>query len=216
MKEYSVKDIAELLSVSKPTIQRAIKAAAIEADRVEGQTQLYSYEKAATIITKVRPGFDLSACAATPPNEAEHTETPPQKPQNVAEQNRNTDTAAATPPQESELKLLRDMFDALTVQLAEKDKQIAAYQEQIATQNKQIQDYSDRLREAMQLTQGQQYIAAADKTANLLAAKNSTASFSEDITGEDITPEEPKQEPKESNFFMRMLKRISGKGNRKE
>ena len=216
MKEYSVKDIAELLSVSKPTIQRAIKAAAIEADRMEGQTQLYSYEKAAAIIAKVKPGFDLAACAATPPQEPEHTATPPQKPQNVAEQNRNTDTAAATPPQESELKLLRDMFDALTVQLAEKDKQIAAYQEQITMQNKQIQDYSDRLREAMQLTQGQQYIAAADKTANLLAAKSSAASPSEDITGEDITREEPKQKPKEPNFFMRMLQKINGKGNRKE
>ena len=216
MKEYSVKDIAELLSVSKPTIQRAIKAAAIDPDRVEGQTQLYSYEKAAVIIDKVKPGFDLAACAATPPQEPEHTATPPQKPQNVAEQNRNSDTKAATPPQEGELKLLRDMFDALTVQLAEKDKQIAAYQEQITMQNKQIQDYSDRLREAMQLTQGQQYIAAADKTANLLAAKSSAASPSENITGEDITPEETKQKPKEPNFFMRMLQRINGKGNRKE
>ena len=216
MKEYSVKDIAELLSVSKPTIQRAIKAAAIDPDRVEGQTQLYSYEKAAVIIDKVRPGFDVSACAATPPNEAEHAATPPQKPQNVAEQNRNTDTAAATPPQESELKLLRDMFDAVRVQLAEKDKQIAAYQEQIAMQNKQIQDYSDRLREAMQLTKGQQYIAAADKTANLLAAQSSPVSTSEDLSGADITPGEPMQDPKEPNFFMRLFQKISEKGSRKK
>jgi len=36
--------------------------------------------------------------------------------------------------------------------------------------DKQIEDYSARLAEAMELTRGQQYIAAADKTAGLLEA----------------------------------------------
>lgn len=216
MKEYTVKDIADLISVSKPTIQRAIKVAAIEADREEGQTRLYSYEKAAAIIAKVKPEFDLAVLTATPPNEPEQTATPPQKPQNEPEQNRHTATKAATPPQEGELKLLRDMYETVKAQLAEKDKQIAAYQAQIEQQNRQINDYSERLREAMQLTQGQQYITAADKTANLIAAQSSSAPTSESIIETDITPEEPTQKPKEANFLMRLFQKISGKGSREK
>ena len=62
----------------------------------------------------------------------------------------------------------------------------------------------------MQLTQGQQYIAAADKTANLIAAQ----STSEGRIDNASMPDEPKQEPKEHSFVVRLLQRISGKGNR--
>ena len=160
MREFTVKDIAELLGVSKPTIQRAINAAAIDAAREDKQTRYYDLDAAAAISEKVKPGFDFSACVGcsdTPQNDSEHR----QKPQNDAEQ-------TATPPQDSSIELMRAMLITIQEQLAAKDKQIAAYEAQIAMQNDQIKEYSDRLKEAMELTRGQQYIAAADKTVELL------------------------------------------------
>ena len=152
MREFTVKDLAELLGVSKPTIQRAINAAAIEADREDGQTRYYSHASAAAISAKVKPDFDFSACVGgseTPTN------VPPQ---------------TETPPQADSMEFMRAMLTTIQEQLAAKDKQIAAYEAQIAMKDKQIEDYSARLAEAMELTRGQQYIAAADKTAGLLEA----------------------------------------------
>ena len=58
---YTVKDIAELLQVSKPTIQKAINDLQIEPDRIEkNKYRLYSEADAAAIIHCVRPDFDLS------------------------------------------------------------------------------------------------------------------------------------------------------------
>lgn len=180
MREYTVKDLAELLGVSKPTIQRAINAAAIEASREDKQTRYYNLDAAAAITAKVRPDFDLLAvgsCSETPPHDAAQAETPPQNAATRAEKTGNdaaqTETEpkqAETPPQATELELMRIMLSTIQEQLAAKDRQIAAYETQIALQNEQIKDYSERLREAMELTKGQQYIAAADKTAGLLEA----------------------------------------------
>ena len=152
MREFTVKDLAEILGVSKPTIQRAINAAAIEANREDKQTRYYNLDAAAAISAKVKPDFDFSACVGgseTPPN------VPPQ---------------TETPPQADSMEFMRAMLTTIQAQLAAKDKQIAAYEAQIAMKDKQIEDYSARLAEAMELTRGQQYIAAADKTAGLLEA----------------------------------------------
>ena len=160
MKELTVKDLAELLGVSKPTIQRAINAAAIEASREDKQTRYYSLDAAAAITAKVKPDLDFWACVGcseTPPHDATQTETEPKQ--------------TETPPQTAEsMEFMKAMLATIQEQLAAKDKQIAAYEAQIAFQNEQIKDYSDRLKEAMELTKGQQYIAAADKTAGLLEA----------------------------------------------
>ena len=202
MKGYTVKEIAELLSVSKPTVQRAIKAASIKADKLEGQTQIYSYESAVAIIEKIKPEFRLWEQTATPPHEPEHepeqTATPPHEPEHEPEQ-------TATPPH-SETELLRDMLETIKEQLAIKDAQIKAYEAQIAAQNKQIQDYSERLKEAMMLTHGQQYIAAADKTVNLIAASKPSTNLEDKPT---ITPEEQVNNARTSNFFTALIKKIS-------
>ena len=181
MREFTVKDIAELLGVSKPTIQRAINAAAIEASREDKQTRYYSLDAAAAISAKVKPDFDFGACVGgseTPPHEPPPTETPPQTAatdgetaENEPPQTETEPKQADTPPQTAEsLEFMRAMLSTIQEQLAAKDRQIAAYEAQIAMQNEQIKDYSDRLKEAMELTKGQQYIAAADKTAGLLEA----------------------------------------------
>ena len=191
MREFTVKDLAELLGVSKPTIQRAINAAAIEADREDGQTRYYSYAAAAAISAKVKPDFDFSACVGgseTPPN------VPPQ---------------TETPPQADSMEFMRAMLTTIQEQLAAKDKQIAAYEAQIAMKDKQIEDYSARLAEAMELTRGQQYIAAADKTAGLLEAaanqENEEVIIAAAATG--TGEEEPVAPAKKKGFWSKLFGR---------
>ena len=189
MKELTVKDLAELLGVSKPTIQRAINAAAIEASREDKQTRYYSLDAAAAISAKVKPDFDFGACfggSETPPHEPPQTETPPQA---------------------DSMEFMRAMLTTIQEQLAAKDKQIAAYEAQIAMKDKQIEDYSARLAEAMELTRGQQYIAAADKTAGLLEA---AANQEDEViiaaatgTGE----EEPVAPAKKKGFWQKLFGR---------
>lgn len=177
MKEYTVRDIAELLGVSKPTVQRAIKAANIKADRIDGQKRYYYHDTAIAISAKVKPAFDFAVCSGLPQNEPEQTETPLQNAatdrntsKNEPEQNETEPEHTETPPQNDTLELMRAMLNTIQEQLTAKDKQIAAYEAQIAYQNEQIKDYSERLKEAMELTKGQQYIVAADKTTELLTA----------------------------------------------
>ena len=63
----------------------------------------------------------------------------------------------ARPDKENEqIEALNRLIEIVQKQLEEKDKQLAV-------KDKQIADLSDRLAEALQLTKGQQYIAAADK-----------------------------------------------------
>lgn len=59
MRFYTVKEIADILGVSKTTVQKAIKAAAIEFDKVEKNRQYYSFEKTKQIIVKANKDFDL-------------------------------------------------------------------------------------------------------------------------------------------------------------
>ena len=156
MKEYAVKDIADMLGVSKSTIQRITKN--LEADRTEGQKKLFGPDKVAMIAAKMDSKLDLVGTAS---------------PRQTAS---NDAVRTASPRQDSEIELLKDMLAVIREELATKDKQIEAYAAQIAMQNEQIKDYSERLKEAMQLTKGQQYIAAADKTERLLGASSSMES----------------------------------------
>ena len=218
MKDFTVKDIAKILGVSKPTIQRAINAAAIEASREEKQTRYYNLDAAAAISEKVKPGFDFLACVGsseTPPHDAARAETPPrpaetdrQNAENEAAQAETEPKQAETPPQEDSLAFMRDMLKTIQEQLAAKDKQIAAYEAQIAVQNEQIRDYSDRLKEAMELTKGQQYIAAADKTAELMAAGNREAEESQEEEVIIVAEEEPAATaPVKKNIWQKLFRK---------
>ena len=203
-KLYTVKGIAELLNVSKPTIQRYINTAAIEPDKEENQCRYYNFDKAVKIIKAVNAEFDISRIAAdheAPQNDAPQTAT---EPQNDAPQ-------AATPPQNAEIDILKSVIATIQEQLVIKDKQIANMDRQIAAYEDQITDYSKRLKEALELTKGQQYIAAADKTAQIM---DKESAGKENIVATNRTdhkidqPEQPKQEvlqKKKKNFFARLL-----------
>ena len=213
-KLYTVKEIAELLNVSKPTIQRYINTAAIEPDKEENQCRYYSYDKAVEIIKAVNAEFDISRIATdheAPQNDAPQTATPPQNAQNTATEPQNDAPQTATPPQNAEIDILKSVIATIQEQLVIKDKQIANMDRQIAAYEDQITDYSKRLKEALELTKGQQYIAAADKTAQIM---DKESAGKENIVATNRTdheidqPEQPKQEvlqKKKKNFFARLL-----------
>lgn len=189
-KLYTVKEIADLLSVSKPTIQRYINTAAIEPDKEENQCRYYNFDKAVKIIKAVNAEFDISRIAA------DH-----EAPQNDAPQ-------TATPPQNAEIEILKSVIATIQEQLVIKDKQIANMDRQIAAYEDQITDYSKRLKEALELTKGQQYIAAADKTAQIMDKESAgkeninTAAADEIITA--AADLEEKQKEKKS-FWKRIF-----------
>ena len=213
-KLYTVKEIADLLSVSKPTIQRYINAAAIEPDKEENQCRYYNFDKAVKIIKAVNAEFDISRIAAdheAPQNDAPQTATPPQNAPQAATEPQNDAPQTATPPQNAEIEILKSVIATIQEQLVIKDKQIANMDRQIAAYEDQITNYSKRLKEALDLTKGQQYIAAADKTAQIM---DKESAGKENIVATNRTdheidqPEQPKQEvlqKKKKNFFARLL-----------
>ena len=218
MKQYSVKDIASMLNVSKTTIQRIIKIKKISPIQRDRQKCYYSSADTITIIQTLNANYDISNLledTATPPQETEpeppQTATPPQEtepePNHTATPPQETEPEppqTTTPPQETEpeppqtttpptnsgdeILLLKEVIKTIQQQLEAKDKQIFNYEEQIKQKDKQIEDYSERLKEAIQLTRGQQYITAADKTTNLLNASN-------------------QEEGKKQGFFARIFKK---------
>ena len=187
---YTVKGIAELLNVSKPTIQRYINTAAIEPDKEENQCRYYSYDKAVEIIKAINAEFDISRIAA------DH-----EAPQNDAPQ-------TATPPQNAEIEILKSVIATIQEQLVIKDKQIANMDRQIAAYEDQITDYSKRLKEALELTKGQQYIAAADKTAQIMDKESAgkeninTAADNETITA---AADQKEVQTEKKSFWKRIL-----------
>lgn len=217
MREFTVKDLAEILGVSKPTIQRAINAAAIEAIREDKQTRYYDEAAAAAISAKVKPDFDFSACVGEP----QQTETPTQnddlsrnnaaqirhESNGEAEQTATEPQQTETPTQDGSMEFMRAMLTTIQEQLAAKDKQIAAYEAQIAMKDKQIEDYSARLAEAMELTRGQQYIAAADKAAELLEATGSPEDEAEVIITAAGDVAEPGEPMKKKGFWHKLFGR---------
>lgn len=164
MIEFTTKQLAELLGVSKPTVQKAINELAIQPERKDNNNRgYYSYADTVAIIKAVKPSFDFALLAKfgeKPQSETAKLQNEPPKAAKLQNLAQNSDEQTAKPPNE-ELELLRSMLSVIQEQLKEKDKQLEV-------KDKQIQDLSDRLAEAMQLTRGQQYIAAADKTTELL------------------------------------------------
>ena len=159
MSEFTVKQIAEVLEVSKPTVQKLINKNSIQPVRIaKNKYRFYSLEDAAEIAKKINPSFNVSvleSVSAKPKNETAKPENQVEKPETLTAK---PETKTAKPQISDELELLKRTVAIIEKQLDEKDKQ--------------IKDLSDRLAEALQLTKGQQYITAADKTTELLEADN--------------------------------------------
>ena len=108
------------------------------------------------------------------------------------------------PPQngnQRELDLLQELVKTIQKELEEKNKQLEI-------KDKQIQDLSDRLAEAMQLTRGQQYIAAADKTKELVDKETNTIDVSPAaVSGHTESDPEEERPQKKKSFWQRLFGR---------
>ena len=123
-------------------------------------------------------------------NQPESTENQPNSTENI-QPNSTENQPEST--QNQQIEALNRLIEMVQNELEEKNKQLAI-------KDKQIQELNDRLAEAMQLTKGQQYIAAADKTTELLEADNKS-----DII---INETEPKQKNiKKKSFWQRLFER---------
>jgi len=161
MKYYTMKDIADTLKVSKTTVRKAIKAAAIDYDKVESNKYFYSIDKTKQIIKNINSDFDLRGLQSD--LETENSET---KFANSQTETENSETKFANSQTETEnSETIEVALNILEKQLNEKDNTIKDLQEKLAAAYTQIGEQSKTIAD---LAAKAQYITAADKTAQLL------------------------------------------------
>lgn len=172
MKYYTMKDIADILKVSKTTVRKAIKAAAIDYDKVESNKYFYSIDKTKQIIKNINSDFDLRGLQSD--LETENSETKFANSQTETEiltansqtEIENSKTEFANSQTETEnSKTIEVALNILEKQLNEKDNTIKDLQEKLAAAYTQIGEQSKTIAD---LAAKAQYITAADKTAQLL------------------------------------------------
>lgn len=165
MKYYTMKDIADILKVSKTTVRKAIKAAAIDYDKVESNKYFYSIDKTKQIIKNINSDFDLRGLQSD--LETENSETKFANSQTETEiltANSQTETENSQTETENS-KTIEVALNILEKQLNEKDNTIKDLQEKLAAAYTQIGEQSKTIAD---LAAKAQYITAADKTAQLL------------------------------------------------
>lgn len=164
---YTVKEIADLLGVSKPTVQKVFNENFIEPDKIEkNKFRYYSYDKTVLVIEKLKPDFDFSILPKNTEKPLESTEKPQTNPQEFAER--------IEKPQSEEA--LERMLSIIEKQLEEKDKLIAQKNREIELLEERAEreraDLQDKLAKAYsqisEMAQKAQYITAVDKTAQIM------------------------------------------------
>jgi DNA-binding transcriptional MerR regulator len=181
---YTVKEIADILGVSKTAIQKYIKSYNIDYDYIDKNKYFYGKEKTIAIIKGIRSDFNISEIdKATQKSDNRKPTTENQQPPT---DNRQSQTSAVcdTEPKEKECEIGReqqpqtdnrqsqtdnrqpttaDNEEVLRQMINILEKQLEENRKQLDVKDKQIQDLSDRLEQALQLTAGQQFIHAVDK-----------------------------------------------------
>ena len=191
MKFYTVKEIADILGVSKTTVQKAIKAAAIEWDKVEKNRQYYSFEKTKQIIVKVKKYFDLGTLQF-----GLEVENSPTKTENQTENSQILTENSPTESENSKTKTensptIDKALEILEKQLDEKDSTIKDLQEKLAAAYSQISEQSKTIAD---LATKAQYITAADKTAQIMDKQQKQEEMKASAAAADIVQTEPQEE----------------------
>ena len=191
MKFYTVKEIADILGVSKTTVQKAIKAAAIECDKVEKNRQYYSLEKTKQIIIKANKDFDLDTLQV-----GLEVENSPTKTENQTENSQILTENSPTESENSKTKTensptIDKALEILEKQLDEKDSTIKDLQEKLAAAYSQISEQSKTIAD---LATKAQYITAADKTAQIMDKQQKQEEMKASAAAADIVQTEPQEE----------------------
>lgn len=119
--EYTVKEIADTLEVSKTTVQKVIKANNIVYDYVSKNRQYYNYEKTKQIIGLLRADFDFSKLENSPTKTENQTENSP-----------------------TDIVTINRMLDMLQQEIEKKDKTIQDLQDKLDKAYTQITDLATK------------------------------------------------------------------------
>lgn len=207
-RNYTVKDLADILDVSKTTIQKYIKASAIDYDYIEKNKQYYNEEKAVEIIKGIRKDFDISQLEIAnlqTANRKPQTEDRQLKNENKAETQAQGDVAQSRKPQTENQQPQTENRQQETIDriISMLEKELEEKNRQLEVKDKQIQDLADRLAEALALTSQQQFISAVDKQQQLMEAeKEEHKEEVINISKDNIEPVENKK-----GFFARLFKK---------
>lgn len=181
--EYTVKDIAYLLDISKPTVQKVINRLGIEADRIEkNKFRYYSQEKTEAIIKEIKADFDLSQLSKTTANT-----------ENICD-----NTAKFIDKPQTDNETMARMLDLLQAEIQKKDRELERKDKQIESLQTDLKQAYNQVSEqaATIATMAQQasYITAADKTAQIIDKQAAAA-------------EEPQEEAKPKKKFFSFFKK---------
>lgn len=212
MKDFlTVKEFAEIANKKPQTIYKQLDKRLKPYVKIDKGQKVISAEALKDFYGVEQPFQPNSTDFQPKPTENQPNSTTIQPNSTAGEQpNSTAETEEQTRPnkENEQIEALNRLIEIVQKQLEEKDKQLAV-------KDKQIADLSDRLAEALQLTKGQQYIAAADKTKELIEADTGrrdeegieldyTTAAPE--TKETREQEEPQEQPqKKKGFFARLF-----------
>ena len=205
MNDYlSVKEFSAAAGVSTQTIYKQLETRLAPHVKESGGRK-YISKAALEEFYKVQPdATDLQPDSTKIQPDATELQSDPIEVQPEPTAELPTDQPSLQPTQngnQRELDLLQELVKTIQKELEEKNKQLEI-------KDKQIQDLSDRLAEAMQLTRGQQYIAAADKTKELVDKETNTIDVSPAAVSGHTEPDPEEERPqKKKSFWQRLFRR---------
>ena len=182
--EITIKELADKLGVSKPTISKAIDALGIQTElRKVGNRFVLSESQAAAVKSQILQNCETE----TTQKSQEETESEPPKPQSETEK--------------SLISLLQSQITILQEQLSKKDAQIAMLGKSLQDTTTALSAAQDALRDTTAALTAAQALHAGTLQQQLTA---SSAEQSEDNTISDTPP--PHQEPeRKRGFFSRLF-----------
>lgn len=218
MKDFlTVKEFAEMANKKPQTIYKQLETRLKPYVKIDKGKKLISIE-ALQEYYEVEENFQPDSTRFNPNSTEFQPDSTDIQPDSTAEiqpdstqfnPNSTAETEKKSQPdkENEQIAALNKLIEIIQNQLAEKDKQLAV-------KDKQISDLSERLAEALQITRGQQYIAAADRTKELLEADTNNkeedrqekyttaaADINESIEQEEIQP----LPQKKKGFFARLF-----------
>ena len=169
---YTVKEIAGLLGVSKPTVQKVINENFIEADKLEkNKFRYYSYEKTVFIIRVINPDFNFSIIPKNTENTPKNTAKSQIIPQELLE---TTEKPQSEETFNRMLSIIEQQLAEKNKLLAQKDKEIQELREQSERERSDLQNkLAAAYSQISDMAQKAQYITAADKTVLIMEKQRS-------------------------------------------
>lgn len=125
MKDYTVKEIAELLEVSKPTVQKMINDLGIEFITKGKRDRFYTEDNVIEIIKAINPNFDLSKIIEKTAKTEKEPQNTEENTENIEKDTENTEKDNANTEKDRKIEDLQmQLLETLQKQLESKDQEI--------------------------------------------------------------------------------------------